>query len=129
MPASGSVIDTNVITKLLNNDPEAVNLQSKVTKAYATVPVVGELYFGAEKSTRKQENMALFEQALSYMELLPMTKATAASYAMIKAKLVKSGYNIPDNDIWIAASAHENGLSVATLDKHFSYIEDIEVLK
>jgi predicted nucleic acid-binding protein len=68
-------------------------------------------------------------QALDDLELLPMTKATAVSYANIKAKLVKSGYNIPDNDIWIAASAHEHGLSVAVFDNHFSYIEDIELLK
>jgi predicted nucleic acid-binding protein len=114
---------------MLSNDSEAIALMRKVSKVYVAVPVVGELFYGAEKSARKQENMMLFEQTLGDFELLPMTKATAVCYAKIKSELVKSGCNIPDNDIWIAASACEHGLPVATFDKHFTYIEDIEVLK
>jgi predicted nucleic acid-binding protein len=114
---------------MLSNDLEAIALMRKVSKVYVAVPVVGELFYGAEKSARKQENMMLFEQTLSDFELLPTTKATAACYAKIKNKLVKSGHSIPDNDIWIAASACEHGLPVATFDGHFSYIEEVELLK
>jgi predicted nucleic acid-binding protein len=114
---------------MLSNDSEAIALMGKVSKAYVAVPVVGELFYGAEKSAHKQENMTLFTQTLDDFELLPMTKATAAHYAKIKSRLVKSGHNIPDNDIWIAATAREHGLPVATFDKHFTYIEDIELLK
>ena len=128
MPMSGSVIDTNVIIKMLSNDQAAIDLLSSIPKAYLSVPVVGELYYGAEKSTRRQENMVLFEQVMNEFEILPMSKATAASYAAIKSKLVKAGRNIPDNDIWIAAIAHENNLSVATFDSHFSCIEDIVLI-
>jgi tRNA(fMet)-specific endonuclease VapC len=128
MPTNGSVIDTNVITKMLVNDQAAIDLLSKVTKAYVAVPVVGELYYGAEKSKRRQENTVLFEQVLDDFEILPMTKETATGYAIIKARLVKSGYNIPDNDIWIAATAYENNLSVVTFDGHFSFMEGIELL-
>jgi tRNA(fMet)-specific endonuclease VapC len=129
MPTNGSVVDTNVIIKMLANDQTAIDLLNKISKAYVAIPVVGELYYGAEKSTQRQENMLLFEQVFDGFELLPMTKATAVNYAKIKAKLMKSGYNIPDNEIWIAAVAYENNLSVATFDGHFSFIEGIELLK
>jgi predicted nucleic acid-binding protein len=125
---NGSVIDTNVITKMLINDQAAIDLLSKVKRAYVPVQVVGELFYGAEKSTRRQENMDLFENVLVDFEILPTSKSTAASYAIIKAKLVKAGYNIPDNDIWIAAAAHEHNLTVATFDNHFAFIQDIDLL-
>jgi len=128
MPANGSVIDTNVITKMLANDKSAIDLLKRINKAYVALPVVGELFYGAEKSTRRQENLILFEQVLSDFEILPMTKSTAKCYAALKAKLVKSGNNIPDNDIWIAAVAYENGFSVTSFDSHFAFIEDIELV-
>jgi predicted nucleic acid-binding protein len=124
---NGSVIDTNVIIKMLVNDQAAIDLLSKVEKAYVPVQVVGELLYGAEKSTRQQENRGLFESVLADFEILSTTKSTAVSYALIKANLVKAGYNIPDNDIWIAAAVHEHGLTVASFDNHFTFIQDIKL--
>jgi tRNA(fMet)-specific endonuclease VapC len=125
---NGSVIDTNVIIKMLVNDQAAIDLLSKVEKAYVPVQVVGELFYGAEKSTRRQENMNLFENVLADFEILPTSRATAVSYAVIKANLAKAGHNIPDNDIWIAAVAHEHDLTVASFDAHFTFIQDINLI-
>ena len=80
---NGSIIDTNVITKMLVNDQLAIDLLNCVTKAFVPIPVVGELFYGAEKSTRKSENMVLFEQVLTDFEILPLTKKTALSYALV----------------------------------------------
>jgi tRNA(fMet)-specific endonuclease VapC len=126
MPMSGSVIDTNVIIKMLNNDEAAISLLSGIEQAYLPVTVVGELYYGAMRSSHKQENMAVFQQVISDFEILPIDIETADSYASIKAGLVASGINIPENDLWIAACAHAHQLSLATFDGHFSHIHSIE---
>ena len=48
---------------------------------------------------------------------------TAEHYSNIFLQLKKSGKPIPTNDIWIAASAMENDMPLATFDKHFSNIQ------
>ena len=32
---------------------------------------------------------------------------------------------IPDNDIWVAAAARQQGVTLVTRDKHFEAIEDL----
>jgi tRNA(fMet)-specific endonuclease VapC len=54
--------------------------------------------------------------------------SSSICYAIIKADLKKNGTPIPENDIWIAATAHAKKLKVATFDEHFEKIAQIEVL-
>lgn len=44
---------------------------------------------------------------------------------MVFQKLKNKGKPIPANDIWIAASALQHGLALATYDKHFKYIDSL----
>ena len=47
---NGCLLDTNIITKMLNNDPAAVQLIQKAEKLYTSIIVAGELYFAAANS-------------------------------------------------------------------------------
>jgi predicted nucleic acid-binding protein len=126
---NGSIIDTNVIIKMLHGDSEAVALLQKVEKAYVSITIKGELYYGASKSARRESNMDLFRKTLSKYEPLSLDDDhIAVSYGLIKSELEKKGKKIPENDIWIAAAAHTYGLSVATFDQHFNYISQIQVV-
>jgi len=124
-----SVLDTNVITKLFNKEPEAVSLIQKIDRFFTSFIVVGELYFAAANSTKREANFKNIQEALSYMEIIPIDDDVCLSYAEIKLELKKKGKPIPDNDIWIAACARTHGLSVASFDHHFSEIPMIEILK
>ena len=126
---SGSVLDTNVITKLLKHDPAAISLIQKIDRFFTSIIVVGELYFAAANSSRQESNFKNIKDALSCMEIIPIDDAVCLSYAEIKIDLKKKGKPIPDNDIWIAACACVHGLSVATFDHHFSEISLIELVK
>jgi tRNA(fMet)-specific endonuclease VapC len=125
---NGSLLDTNVITKVLGKDPAALRMVEKVEKLYTSSIVAGELYFAALNSTRVEANLNIFRKALSYMEIIPVDAAVTMAYAEIKLGLKKKGKPIPDNDIWIAACAHAHSLSVATFDHHFSEISQIELV-
>ena len=59
---------------------------------------------------------------------IPITSETSSFYAMILSNLKKQGTPIPTNDIWIAASAMENGAALASYDKHFKYIKGLILL-
>ena len=125
---TGSVIDTNVITKLLNKDPLAMSLIQNIDNLFTSSIVVGELYFASANSSRSETNLKNFKEVLSCMEIIPIDDAVCVSYAKIKSELKKKGRPIPDNDIWIAASAHAHSLSVATFDQHFSEISQVELV-
>ena len=126
---NGSLLDTNVITRLLDKDPEAVSLVQKADKMFTSVIVIGELYYAAANSSKREMNFKNFTEALSCMEIIPIDDAVRMSYAEIKLELKKRGKPIPDNDIWIAACANARGLLVATFDHHFSEISRIGLLK
>jgi tRNA(fMet)-specific endonuclease VapC len=120
---NGSAIDTNVIIRMLNNDEAAIDVLNKTSGAFVPIIVVGELFYGANNSTRKQENIELFRKVLnSFDGILPVNETVAESYATIKFDLKKNGFTIPENDVWIAAIAHAYDLSLATFDKHFQNI-------
>ena len=126
---NGSVIDTNVIVKMLNGDKTAIETLGKMNKVFVPIVVVGELFYGAYKSARKDENTALFTAVLSTFEILPVDESVAVSYAVIKTDLIKTGIKIPENDLWIAATAHANNLTLATFDSHFENISKIKIVR
>jgi tRNA(fMet)-specific endonuclease VapC len=126
---TGSIIDTNVIIKMLHGEQEAIELLQKVEKAYVSTIIKGELYYGASKSARREANTELFRKTLEKYETLSLDSDTiAVSYGLIKSELEKKGKKIPENDIWIAAAAHACDLSIATFDQHFTYISHIQLV-
>jgi tRNA(fMet)-specific endonuclease VapC len=126
---NGSVIDTNVIIRMLNGDESAIDLLSTVSGAFIPIIVVGELFYGAKKSAHAQENMALFRKVIdSFDGILAIDETVAEAYGAIKFDLKKNGFTIPENDLWIAAVAHAHDFPLATFDEHFKHISCIEII-
>jgi tRNA(fMet)-specific endonuclease VapC len=122
---NGSLLDTNIIIKLLNGNPETVDLFHSLEQIFISSITVGELIYGAMKSTRKKENIELFNSFLHEYPILGVDAKTAHVYGEIKLQLVHAGINIPENDLWIASVALQHQLSLVTLDKHFSKINGL----
>jgi predicted nucleic acid-binding protein len=126
---SGSLVDTNIIIKVLNGNDEAVELFDSLDEIYISVITVGELIYGAYKSSRKRENISLFESFLSEYPLIAVNDEISRIYGEIKAELVVKGINIPENDLWIAATAIFNNFSLVTFDQHFNNISKLRLLE
>jgi predicted nucleic acid-binding protein len=60
---NGSLLDTNIITKILDKDQAAIRIVEKVENPYTSIIVVGELYFAAVNSSRYEANMKVFQEA------------------------------------------------------------------
>jgi predicted nucleic acid-binding protein len=56
-----------------------------------------------------------------------LDEGTSERYAVILDSLRSGGIPIPTNDVWIAASAMQHGLRVATTDRHFRKVSQILV--
>jgi len=87
--------------------------------------VLGELYYGARKSLRTQENIARVDEFAAISAVLVPNIATAQKYGEIKNALRNKGRPIPENDIWIVAITKQYGLTLVTRDEHFKEVEGI----
>ncbi len=121
------LIDTNVVIHFLNkndNDPEIEDIFSNV---YIPSTVIGELMYGAYNSKRCGENIEKIVNFLADFFILDTNIDIAQKYGEIKSKLKKKGKPIPENDIWIAAFAINNNLTVITNDEHFNEVENLKL--
>ncbi|MBA1335772.1 MAG: hypothetical protein HPY66_1399 [Firmicutes bacterium] len=126
---NGNLIDTNVIIKLLNGDQATVDMFETLIDIKISSVTAGELYYGARKSSKVKENLELFKGFLSEYHIIEIDESVSNVYGELKANLVKQGINIPENDIWIAATAIYNNLTLVTYDEHFKKINSLSLLK
>ncbi len=120
------LLDTNAVIARTKDDQILERLLEDA-EVFLSVVVLGELFFGSEKSKRMSENWSNAEKLAASVEILVCDVSTARYYGRIKEQLRLKGRPIPDNDIWIAASAMEYGLTVLTRDEHFRYVDGLAV--
>ena len=120
------LLDTNVVIALFAGD---LMVQEKVRNAeyiVATLPVIGELCFGAQKSNKVTENLHKIDIFVQQSIVFPCDLETAQWYGIIKDELRRKGRPIPDNDLWIAAIALQYDLILVTRDSHFDAVESLQ---
>ena len=127
---NGKLLDTNVIIRIINGDEKvAVLLDSiAVDEVYIPTIVYGELIYGAERSKRIDKNKYLFEEFCLNYKLVCTDKLIAETYGKVKNNLKNKGINIPENDIWIAATAINRNFELISGNKHFANIENLNLI-
>ncbi|HBE78473.1 MAG TPA: VapC toxin family PIN domain ribonuclease [Firmicutes bacterium] len=120
---NGNIVDTNVIIKMLNGDSEAIQIFDSLDHIHISVITAGELFYGANKSSQREENLELFKDFLREYPMIGIDEKTSQIYGELKAGLVKTGMNIPENDLWIAATAFQHDLTVVSFDSHFKNLK------
>ena len=125
------ILDTSAVVAHLRGVSSVTAQLQTVLRAqetlYLPLTAWGELLFGAYHAgqpARELSNLAEFARVT--VRLLP-TDRTADEYARLKQALAVAGAPIPENDIWIAACALENGLPLATRDAHFARVPGLVV--
>jgi tRNA(fMet)-specific endonuclease VapC len=120
------LLDTNIVIALFAGD-KAVEAKVRNTADVALAPpIIGELYFGAQKSGKVTENLQRINMLIEEHILFSCDLETAQWYGIIKDRLRRKGTPIPNNDIWIAALAMQHDLTLVTRDSHFDEIESLQ---
>ncbi|PYR99758.1 MAG: VapC toxin family PIN domain ribonuclease [Acidobacteria bacterium] len=125
----GYLLDTNIVIALFAGEGSVVNRFSKVNFAALSAIVYGELLQGALYSSRIAQNVSRLDVLRQSVPLLSCDEGTAAAYADIGVQLRRQGRPIPDNDVWIAATARQHSLTLVTRDRHFSHVSGIRTEK
>jgi tRNA(fMet)-specific endonuclease VapC len=96
---------------------------------YLSVIVLGELLAGFAAGSRRRQNEEYLRSFASSprVEVLHIDEETARAYASIQHELRRRGTPVSPNDLWIAATAYQNGLRVLTLDRDFLKIPHVIV--
>jgi len=122
-------LDTNQAIAVLNNTDDSGRWIAGFSMVHLPVPVVGELYFGALKSRRANDNRQRVEALVNRCRVLDVNVTTAEVYAGVRLRLKDAGKPIPENDVWIAALCVQGGVPLATSDEHFAHVGALEVVK
>lgn len=122
----GSLLDTNCVIAVFAEDPAAKELVARASQTYLSTVVLGELYYGARRSSGPAENVERVDAWTAAGTVIGCDLATARRYGQVKGSLRSKGKPIPDNDVWIAAIALQHGL-VLTRDTHFSFVDGLQV--
>ena len=122
------LLDTNIIIALFANERTVQDKLAQADEVFIPSVVMGELYFGAQKSVKATKNLARIDELASNTVVLGCDTETARYYGEVKNALRIKGHPIPENDIWIAAVAFQHNLTLVTRDTHFNEIENLEVV-
>jgi tRNA(fMet)-specific endonuclease VapC len=92
------------------------------------VPVLAELYYGAEGSRDPRRTMQLLQRALPTWRVWPLTNGAAAEFGRIRAELDRIGRPMQPIDVMIAAIAFSLGnCTVVTTDSDLSAVPGLAV--
>jgi len=123
------LLDTNIIIALFAQDDAVIRGLEQASETFVSVVTLGELYYGAHKSAHVAANLARIEDFASEAAVLDCNASTAREYGKVKDQLRAKGCPIPENDIWIAATALQHQLTLVSRDEHFAEVDGLSVEK
>lgn len=124
-----AILDTSAYAAFMRGHKELRNALQQTREIYLNSIVLGELLAGFKKGNWARKNIKELQLFLesTRVNILDLNLDTAERYAVILNTLWKAGTPIPTNDIWIAASAMQYGLSILTTDAHYLKIPQVLV--
>ena len=125
------LLDTNHVTHLLGG---AENLRQRVEASAVTgqkfgvaMTVVGELFYAAYASQRRDDNLRALRAFMDDIVVWPYDELAAEEFGRIQAEQKAKGRPVPPLDAQIAAVARLHSLILLTADHHFQFIGNLTV--
>ena len=137
------LLDTNQCSQIIKKNPKILYKLTTLDPddIWATnVIVCGELMYMAEKSARKNENILIVRSFIKNITVISIDRKVFDTYASIKARIFNKfapkdkqqrrkykfeKIGIPENDLWIAATAIAYNAIIVSIDKDFKRMLDV----
>jgi tRNA(fMet)-specific endonuclease VapC len=123
------LLDTNALIELIRDGSSAMARRVHLHAVHEiAIPALAlhELYFGAYKSSRTEENLVTVDKLV--FELVPFEREDARMAGMIRDLLRRSGAPIGHYDVLIAGQALARGLVLVTHNvREFSRVAGLRV--
>ena len=124
------LLDTNICVYWLkgNEHIEQKVLSGGIDNIFVSFITASELYYGAYKSERVDENLAMIRNLIDHINVIESDDAISEAFGKLKASLGNAGLIIDDADMFIAACALVHGLTmVMNNTKHFKRIKELKL--
>jgi tRNA(fMet)-specific endonuclease VapC len=110
------MLDTDICIAVIKNRPIALldRFNDSADQLCISCITLGELFFGAEKSRRRDDNIGVIEQFVARLAVLDLTQKAAVHYGQLRADLHRAEKIIGSNDMLIAGHARSEGLTLVT---------------
>jgi tRNA(fMet)-specific endonuclease VapC len=125
----GLLLDSCALTTFLRGNQRFNSVLQSYRRILLNAVVLAEVRNGFNSSRARDRSDEVLGNFLNRnrVDVLPITGETAIRYSLIWYHLKAAGKPIPSNDMWIAATAWEHGLTLLTLDQHFLHLPQIIV--
>lgn len=120
-----TVLDTNFLIDLLDDDPAALRIADSFKYPKTTIINVFELYHGASNSSKPGENFSKINILLKSLDILEFDRLSALKAGNLKAKLISSGKPMDAYDFLIAGIVIANKEELITRDSHFKQVKNL----
>lgn len=121
------LLDTNTYSALARGVQAIVEVVNSAHELKIPLPVIAELRYGFIKGSQPEHNERQLQRFLAQpqISIVMPTLKTTEHYAELQLFCQQQGKALSQNDIWIAALAHEAGDTLVTFDKDFAALEKI----
>ena len=120
-------IDSSAYIEMEHGSKAVSNFLAKCEEIIVPAATLAELLEGnCFRDNSNAANVALNHFLdMPNVRFVPAGHSIAYRYAQISYSLRRRGTPVPPNDIWIAATAFENGACVLSYDAHFDRIDGL----
>jgi tRNA(fMet)-specific endonuclease VapC len=110
------MLDTNICIYVIKNRPAPLRerFNDLADQLCISVITLAEMVYGAEKSARPHENLAIVEQFCARLDVLPFAERAASHYGQLWVDLERAGQPVGIHDMMIGGHARSEGLTVVT---------------
>lgn len=121
------LLDTNAYSALARGEQAIIEVVGSAHELKLPLPVIAELRYGFAKGSRREHNEQQLQRFLAQpqISIVMPTLKTTEHYAALQLFCQQQGKALSQNDIWIAALAHETSDTLVTFDKDFAPLERI----
>jgi tRNA(fMet)-specific endonuclease VapC len=123
-------LDTDLLVAILRGDNDAkgtLNRLDTEDRNATTVINAFEIFYGANRSSRRAQNIENAKSLLQRLEILPFSPQAAERAGELLAQLTFKGEVIEYRDAMIAGIVLEEGVSIISRNKkHFARIPKIQ---
>ena len=125
------VVDTNVISYILNQDDRARFYENHIRDKHLIISfqTLEELWYGAYSAGWGDKRMQEVADHLKEYEVFWVDDELVEICARLRSELKSKGYSLLQSDAWIASTAIMLGCSLATHDRDFAVIMNLELIQ
>lgn len=127
------LFDTDALSQIIKKSPSIIFVRKLASvdpeKQFTTTITVGEMVYGAYKSSRPEYFIDKLEDLVwQNVQILPFDEGSAKVYGRLRAEIEKKGISLSEPDLRIASIAVHYGMTLITGNtKHFSKVQELMV--